>query len=416
MIGSLTNAAASILLTMFVTRTMGDGNRSDIFSLAYSISLMLTTIGMFEVRQFQATDVKEQFSFSDYLSMRYITCFVMMLSAVLFVFLKGYDAYKAFIILIVCLYMMIGALQDVYHGLFQLKGRLDLSGKSLTLRISVSVLTFALSILTISNLTISCISLCVSSMICFALYDLRYAKEFTPQYTKPIITKDKQKKLFIACFPLCTCSFLSMYILNAPKFAIDTFFSDQSGVQTCYSILIMPAAVINLFSIFAFRPAMTPMANSFSNGNLKQFIRILTKLVLWILIATFMCLIVAYFLGIPVLSTIYGIDLSEYKLSLLIILAGGGLSALLGVFQYVITIMRQQYKLLIGYIIASVFAYFISNSLVKSNGILGGAISYMSIYALLVLYFVVLMIFHSKKLEAKNSMSKRGSAVNDEGK
>lgn len=385
---------------------MGDGNRSDVFSLAYSISLMLTTIGMFEVRQFQAADVKEQFSFSDYLSMRYITCFVMMLSAVFFVLLKGYDIYKSFIILTVCLYMMIGALQDVYHGLFQLKGRLDLSGKSLTLRISVSIFTFALSILTTSNLTISCISLCISSILCFIWYDLRYAKEFAPQYTKPEIAKDKQKKLFIACFPLCACSFLSMYVLNAPKFAIDKFFSDQSGIQTCYSILIMPAAVINLFSIFAFRPAMTPMANSFSNGNMKQFIKTLSKLILWILTATLMCLVIAYFLGIPVLSTIYGIDLSEYKLSLLIVLTGGGFSALLGVFQYVITIMRQQYKLLIGYIAASVFAYFISNNLVKSNGILGGAISYISIYALLVLYFIVLMISNSKKLKTKNNINK----------
>lgn len=402
MTGSLVNAAASVLLTMFVTRTLGDGIKSDIFSLAYSTSLMLMTIGMFEVRQFQSTDVNSQFKFSDYLFMRYITCFIMFLSGIILILFKGYDLYKSFIIIIVNFYMMIGALQDVYHGLFQLKGRLDLAGKSLTLRITSSIITFAILIFLTSNLLISCISLCLVSIICLILFDLNHAKKLEPEYTHPRIIQKNQKELFIACFPLCVCSFLSMYVLNAPKFAIDTFFATEGGIQTSYGILIMPAAVINLFSIFAFRPVMTPMANSFSNGDTKQFFKILTKLITWILMSTILCLVIGYYLGIPVLSNIYGIDLYSYKTSLLIILIGGGFSALLSVLQYVITIIRQQYKLLIGYIAAGIFAYFISNFLVQTKGIFGGAMSYMLVYLFLLVYFIILISYYIKKLNVKN--------------
>ena len=402
MVGSLVNAASSVLLTMFVTRTLSDGIKSDIFSLAYSTALMLTTIGIFEVRQFQSTDVNNQFEFSDYLFMRYITCFIMIISGIFLILFKGYDFYKSCIIIIVNFYMMIGALQDVYHGLFQLKNRLDLAGKSLTLRITASIITFAVFIFFTSDLIISCISLCLVSITCFILFDLNYAKKLEPQHTKFRIIPKKQKELFIACFPLFICSFLSMYVLNAPKFAIDTFFATEGGIQTSYGILMMPAAVINLFSIFVFRPVMTPMANSFSTGNTKQFFKTLVKLIIYILISTIICLLIGYYLGIPVLSNLYGIDLHSYKTSLLIILIGGSFSALLSVLQYVITIIRQQYKLLIGYIIASIFAYFISNFLVQANGILGGAISYMLVYLFLLAYFIVLISYYIRKLNVKN--------------
>ena len=118
--------------------------------------------------------------------------------------------------------------------------------------------------------------------------------------------------------------------------------------------------------------------------------------------STILCLVIGYYLGIPVLSNIYGIDLYSYKTSLLIILIGGGFSALLSVLQYVITIIRQQYKLLIGYIAAGIFAYFISNFLVQTKGIFGGAMSYMLVYLFLLVYFIILISYYIKKLNVKN--------------
>ncbi len=53
MMGSLVNAAVSVLLLMMVTRTLGD-EKAGIFSLGFSVSLMMLTVGMFEVRPFQS--------------------------------------------------------------------------------------------------------------------------------------------------------------------------------------------------------------------------------------------------------------------------------------------------------------------------------------------------------------------------
>lgn len=43
---------------------------------------------------------------------------------------------------------------------------------------------------------------------------------------------------------------------------------------------------------------------------------------------TFVCEVGAYILGIPVLSWLYGVNLKEYKLTLLLLLLCGGVNAI----------------------------------------------------------------------------------------
>ena len=58
-LGSLMNAASTVLMLMAVTRTMGAA-AGGIFSLAYAIAQQLMVIGHFEIRTYQATDTEEK--------------------------------------------------------------------------------------------------------------------------------------------------------------------------------------------------------------------------------------------------------------------------------------------------------------------------------------------------------------------
>ncbi len=401
--GSLCNAFSSVLLTILVIRILGKGSESDIFSLAYSTASLFSTIGLFEVRQFQSTDINSEFKFSDYLTMRYINCTLMMIVTTFFILIKNYDIHKGLIIFLVCLYMMIGALQDVYHGLFQLKNRLDLAGKSLSSRVTVSSITFILTLLLTKNLILSCIILCLSSIACFCLYDLSLSKSLgLKNLIKSKFLYKKQKKLYLSCLPLFVCAFLSIYILNAPKYAIDRFFSSSNGIQTSYGILVMPAAVINLLSLFAFRPVMTPMAESYSNGDIKAFLKTFKKLLLWISLTTIVCITLGYTIGVNILSKLCAYDLNSYRIPFAIILLGGGFSALLGIIQYIITILRKQNSLILGYILAGIISYSMSSILIPKYPILGGALSYTSVYLFLTIYFIALIIYYKKDFKKAN--------------
>ena len=76
MIGSVLYAAATILLVRLTRGAAGTGAGAD-FNIAFKTGQILLTVGYFEIRPFQVTDVNNEYSFQDYLSLRVITCAVM---------------------------------------------------------------------------------------------------------------------------------------------------------------------------------------------------------------------------------------------------------------------------------------------------------------------------------------------------
>ena len=64
-VGSMTNAFMSMLILAIVTRIL-DNQETDIFSIAWSISQLMATIGTFQIRTYQATDVAEKYKFNQY--------------------------------------------------------------------------------------------------------------------------------------------------------------------------------------------------------------------------------------------------------------------------------------------------------------------------------------------------------------
>lgn len=62
---SIANAGLSVLILAIATRMLNN-NDTDIFSIAWSISQLMATVGTYQIRTYQATDVEENFKFSQY--------------------------------------------------------------------------------------------------------------------------------------------------------------------------------------------------------------------------------------------------------------------------------------------------------------------------------------------------------------
>ncbi|HFI0737793.1 TPA: lipopolysaccharide biosynthesis protein, partial [Streptococcus suis] len=90
LLGSVSSALISTLLLLIASRELG-ATQSDIFSIVYSISQQLIIIGLFQVRNYQATDVSGRISFTDYFFSRIITILLMLLSASVFLFFQEYS-------------------------------------------------------------------------------------------------------------------------------------------------------------------------------------------------------------------------------------------------------------------------------------------------------------------------------------
>ena len=398
-IGSMANALASVILLFVVTRVLG-ANDAGIFTLANSTALMMLTIGFYEMRAFQATDVKGVYSFSDYLMSRFVTVAAMVAASFFFVFAGGYTHEKAAVMLLLCIYKVFDALEDVFHGLYQQQGRLDVAGRSLSLRVLLSTAAFVIVLLATRSLIGSCVAAIIAAAAGFMLFNLTIFRHFYGgafHWNKKAVFT-----LLWVCLPMFLGSFMLVYINNAPKYAIDTYLSfENNDYQAYFGYLFMPSFVINLFSTFIFRPMVTPMAQAWADHDRSRLTRIIGKLLAAIVCLTIAGVAVGYFFGVPILSWFYGIDLSSYRAELLILVLGGGCNAVVTLMFYGITVLRKQKLLVVGYGATLVLALVISNILVSSYGLMGASVAFLISMAVLALLFFIIFIVCYKKESRK---------------
>ena len=75
--------SASTFLMLLVTTNLMGAYAGGIFSIALTIGQQLVTVGYFNVRTFQVSDVKGQFAFRDYFTSRMLTTGVMFAAGII---------------------------------------------------------------------------------------------------------------------------------------------------------------------------------------------------------------------------------------------------------------------------------------------------------------------------------------------
>jgi O-antigen/teichoic acid export membrane protein len=158
-----------------------------------------------------------------------------------------------------------------------------------------------------------------------------------------------------------------MYLGNAPKYIVDGLVSD--AVQTRFNIVIMPAFVGSLLCSFIFNPALKRIGELWNNRDLAALRGTTRKLALVPVAVDAALLLGGWFLGIPVLSAVYGVDLADYKVTLMIFLLASGTVAMLNLFVSLLTAMRKQKHLLLAYAAASLLLLLTGRAVFNAKGL-----------------------------------------------
>ena len=387
MTGSVLLAFQSVILLMILTRTVGLVE-AGIFTIAYANANLFLNIGKYGMRNFQVSDVKRQFSFKEYLYSRWITTFAMLVVSVVYIIYASmanhYTVEKAMTIFWMCLFKIPDAIEDIYYGDYQKKGRLDIGAKAIAWRLILTIFLFALILVISKDLLIALVISTIFTFIIMSVFIKCTVFDFRETTGR---SWKKIGALLRQCFPLAAGAFLSFYIGNAPKYAIDAALNDE--LQACYGFIAMPVFVIGLLNNFIFVPILYKMSCLWEERKVKKFIQMTFVQVIIIFVITLVCIIGAYLIGVPVLSVLYSTDLSPYKTELLILLLGGGFLGLSGLLNTMITIIRFQNSLLVGYGIIAAAALFLSDYFVQYWEMFGAALLYTMLMAALCIFFVV---------------------------
>ena len=395
-INAIMSACQCPVILMVITRTNGVYD-AGVFSIAFAVASLMLYLGQYGIRRFQASDINEIYSFGEYHGMRIITCGIMAFASLGYCFygmaFNGYNMDKFMIVFLVCMLKCIQGYADVIHGRMQQKGRLDVATKASATRYAMEVLTYVVMLILTKDLLISSIVCIVVSIVVLMLTSVNAARDycsFTPEFRY-----DKLKQLTIEGFPLFVSLFLNMYISNAPKYAIDACLTEE--IQAIYNLIFMPAFMVGLLANFIFNPILTSYAKVWIEKQYEKFNKLIIKQCIVVAGLTVAGLAVAATIGIPILSLIFGVDLSAYKYELCVVMAGGGMLAYSTFFSTVITIMRMQRSLLVCYAVVALAAKLLSTVLVTTYGIMGAAVMYAVLMTVLTLMLLIIMIWKIRK-------------------
>ena len=386
MIGSFLYAFASMVLSIAVVQISGE-EAGGIFTFAFStLGQHMFTIAYFGIRPFHITDTGNQYTFGEYLGLRWFTCAAALLVGMGFVAINGYSYEKAMSVIFLVAYKVVDGLADAYEAEFQRNGRLYLTGKSNAFRTILSVGVFLTVLGVTDRLMIASGAAVVAQAAGFLICDVLVIRELpTVDWT---IRSGKRVKLLKDNTLLFLSVVIDFYIFSASKYAIEACMTD--GDMAVFGAIFMPTSVINLVAGFVIRPFLTKMSLSWELNDMKRFVKSIGILAGVISALTILALGCAWFLGIPVLSLLYSnisYALADCRPAFVMIILGGALNAFMSLFYYAMVIMKMQKYIFGVYGVVGVMAVLISNPFVRWSGIFGGALAYVILTAALMVFF-----------------------------
>ena len=269
------------------------------------------------------------------------------------------------------------------------------------IRNTLAIIVFGIFDIITKNIYISFSAMLLTNIFVIFIYDFRLTKMKKEDLA---LRYENVKEIVKDCMPLGISTLVSMYVINAVKYAIDMY--GDNTMQTYFNVLYMPTFVINLVSIFIMKPFLKPFGEYWNQGEYKKFIKTIGLIILFLTGFTAVIEVAALTLGIPILGWLYGIDLQAHRLELFLLILSGLFYAASTVIFYALGTIRRQKNTTIAYVISAVFAFFISNILVKTQGILGATMASTSI---MVVLFFILFIFFGMGYQKEKKLKEEGN-------
>lgn len=394
MIGSTLNGFISLFLLIIVTRINGLED-AGIFSLAFSIACLLYIVGGYAGKIYQITDVNCKYTDSEYICHKIITCSIMLVLSFIYCIYMRYTQDKFIITILLCTVKAMEAFSDSFLAILQKNNKLYLAGISLTMKSLFTIILFLIFDLIFSDLLLSCIIINIVWITIIVFFDLRKSSKYIDFKVK--IKKMNLLKLFKTGFYPFGVLFLTIYISNAPKYALDGIMNES--LQAIFGIIIMPATLVSLCVQYILQPYLNSLSNFYKLNDKIEFKKLINKLVFWTVLIGIFILIGSCVLGIPILSFIYSVQLENYYLEFIIIMIGAIFFSITSLLATALTTIRKIRIQFLAFLLTTLVTILISNPLIVNYGLMGSALLYFTSTVILTVMFTLFYINIIKKID-----------------
>lgn len=366
-IGSLVYLACNWLTTVLVVTLTNSYEGSGQLAVAMAVGNIFSTIMLFRVRAVQVSDLKNQYTSSDYIGFR---CFTLIISSC-FCFIYSLFTVDSRDYLVVFIYLCFKAVEsfaDVYHGIDQKVDRFDIIGMSQILRGIAIIVSFVLGLTLSNSLLLSIGLMTVSNLFLLLVFDASKASEFDsvrPRFSSQI-TYDLMKRCTPGFIGMLTCT---MVISIVRQSFANEFGSEQLGI---YAAIAAPTVIAQALASYVYAPMIVPISKLWADGDTDNIMKYLIRFFKALVLIIFLCVIMGHVLGERIFSIVYGTEITDYLYLLNPLLICTGLTALLYFLQDVLVVFDSYAEIILSGMVALALAIATKNwffSVAGMNGI-----------------------------------------------
>lgn len=391
-IGSVYYSICQWVMTVLIVWII-DYTAAGLLSIAMTTSSCFAILAMFSMRNFQVSDINEEYNSSLYTGSRIITCIAaFFLCLMTTIVLWPDDTEKLICVNAFMLIRVVEAAVDVLHGIDQKHNRYDYIGKSYIIRGTLSVLIFITGNLVTGNLFITLCIIAVAELIVFFAYD--WIKTYSLETFLPKLKDKRIIRLLKNCFPIVIFNFLLGLESLIPKTVLEQLCgTEELGI---YSSLASPAVVIQLMASVIFIPFLPSFTKAYFEES-EKFSGMVQKMYTVMLAGGAAIIVSASVFGRFGLQILFGKEILEHYYLFTPIVISTLFVGYIWIISALLIAIRKIKQLTAGMLISFIICVTISVPVIEESEKNGVSIVQIIVYALFIIYMTALLIYQIPK-------------------
>lgn len=381
--GSVFYCACQWLITIIVVRISSYEN-AGYLSLAMTTSSSFSAIALFSMRNFQVSDIKEEYTSDIYVGSRIITCGAAFVCCFFSVLLTA-EKYQILCTMAYMAIRVVEAVVDVMHGIDQKYNRYDYIGISYVLRGISTIAVFPVLLKVTGELSVTLIVIAVLNFLVAIAFDWR--KTHAVDGFAVTLYSRKICDLLKKCLPIVVFSFLLSLENLIPKTILQSNYgTDMLGI---YSSIASPTLVVQVFASVAFSPFIPIISQSIYSNQIDKYKNMMHKLYLIFIGMGIIVSLGAALLGRPVLQMLLGKDILQYYSIFMPIVWCTILTGIVWILSAVVVALRRIKSLLVGIIVDFFLCVALAPVFIRNMGMNGVSIVQIIALALYIVFMII---------------------------
>ena len=289
------------------------------FSLALAITAPIILFTNLKLRAVQATDVRGEYAFSDYLGLRLFSLPIALAAIASVIFISGYRSATMLVVVIIALAKSVEATSDVIFGLLQAHERMNRIAISMISKGVLSLIGFGGALWITKSLVWAAAALLIAWTFVFIAYDCPTAIQLLRHDDSVISYRSRflavaslhprwnwrvLRRLAWTALPLGITVMLGALSDSLPRYFLTRYLgeSDLGIFAGMAYVLVASSIVINALG----QSASPRLASVYVDGDIRRFLGILAILIGLAIVVGLGGILVVIVAGRQILGTLYG--------------------------------------------------------------------------------------------------------------